>query len=189
MSNWADLLGDDATPNRDPQTVTEARTALRDLMAAVSHKPPRDTGQVRIDQPTGRPTILDKPIHRTDGPEPEGTIVRMRDIERPDVELARCPNGGGWWWCLTGDVPPDQGWEWGERRKSFPQSKVCQVYPELADLGGPLARSMALALPQDELWWQIGTSPQGVPVWAWHDANDEDEYQILCQARDPDCDS
>lgn len=191
MSTWAEMfenespvVAQDPAPSPRPGLSEQVRERALDVLQSTPKRVRRPT-QAAIPAVSIVPIALDGPVRSTNGAEPDDHVVRMRHMERPDVELARCIKGG-WWWALVGEVPTvETGWAWESHRNETPPSPLRRVFPELDILGGPLARSMALALPMDGLWWRIGTH-NGIPVWGWHDDDDEQKWATLCQPNDPD---
>lgn len=179
MSNWADLLGDEPLPRDDMWAAVKQSGALVGIGEPESNPDPDpQDGVVTF-------TVGDA------NSEPPAHVVRLR-LAKPDirleeagrVELARVPRGedepSGWWWVEPGQSPDTtQGWLWDDGRTVT----VTPILPTIADPEGPFAHSLATALPDDEEWYQIGTTMNGVPVWG---QNSPDSFDIVVRHHSPD---
>jgi hypothetical protein len=164
-----------------------SREDLLDPAPAAAPAPPEPSAQPA---PAAEPAAAgpEPRVWTLAGEEPPPDVVRLvlRDGSAGDLnELARIPRGSrgadhGWWWVARGQAPvTDAGWCWpGAVGGPRTRLELVQHFPVLTYACDDLAKSLAVALPQDGEWYQIGVTASGVPVWGQHDDDHEDGYDL-----------
>lgn len=148
------------------------------------------TSWVNVTRPSDRARFGPIRAYRFHDTEPPPGVVRLRQhppTDTPDMEVARCVDGG-WHWAAPGEVPcRSGGWPWGEGELSSDDTVLLPVRPELdRDDDAELLDTLGRALPADGNWyWVAIDADTRWRIWGRLD-EDGDDLQFLVQDENPD---